>query len=342
LESWSDWANYSIENGEPPVLPAEDPLGITAWLFEEDLPLLWWGPKLGTGWNKACFYAKYNDGLSPKPLVLEWDETDEPTGTRARGRNGDEIMEKAIKSVVQEMEHKDKWTPDNPSNPGAFGTEVHKRVSSRLKGEAQFYVDVYVDNATHEVRAIGALPPNGAANTTQIDALFLKEGKTLQVGSILAADDVVDLYEIKASASGIVERDQEDRLKNLLGKGREIKRVRTHRRYMAGIGWEPVRRYQGAVKILGLVGSTVAVYALVNRADYDDEFERVFRDAVKVQRRIRAKSYACLAEQQADAIELLQTRIIPYLGHFVSDKQALDIVAVGMIYHVLGSGAFDA
>jgi hypothetical protein len=80
--SWSKWAQYSIDPGEKANPPANNPFDPTTWLtwiLVDDRPLLWWGPKLGTGWNKGCFYAKYNDGVSPKPLVLEWDEGDQVT-----------------------------------------------------------------------------------------------------------------------------------------------------------------------------------------------------------------------------------------------------------------------
>ena len=79
-ESWSSWAQYTIADGEKANPPAFDPFDFETWLpalFVTDRPLLWWGPKIGLGWNKACFYAKYNDGISPEPLVLEWDEGDQ-------------------------------------------------------------------------------------------------------------------------------------------------------------------------------------------------------------------------------------------------------------------------
>lgn len=113
--------------------------------------------------------------------------------------------------------------PDLPAgaprnNPGAYGTLIHQKVGEALQGEARWYSSVWIDTRTKQVLAIGT-PPTGVDFTfvKEADLAYMKQGRTLTIGQIFKADDVVDLFEIKASASGLPDDAQRQFYRDLMG-----------------------------------------------------------------------------------------------------------------------------
>jgi len=204
-----------------------------------------------------------------------------------RGGSGDDLIARLVTEASQEMEA-EKWVPSNPADPGAFGKEVHRRVSDRLRGNAGYLTDIVVDDDTRQVKSIGKGP--GGKGTTQVDVVCMQKGKTLRVGQVFNPADVSDLYEIKASVEGNLKPDQRKRLKGLMGQ-RDIKVARTPRRWTATAGWGPVKKYVAAIRVLEIAGLATTAYAIINYSDYNDEFDRLCVEVGNLKRKIAAGSY---------------------------------------------------
>jgi hypothetical protein len=166
-----------------------------------------------------------------------------------------------IVDVIKQMDGT--WRPSNPDNPGEFGNVVHQRVGERLKGRAGWAVDVYVRDRTNEIVSIGT-PPDDRTNTTQIDALKLKPGYTLEGKKFLDYTQIDDLYDVKTTASGIPDREQAERLKSVLngwqsGGQRSIKVGMVERRWVASAGWVDNVRYKNAIGLVRMIGLAAGV-----------------------------------------------------------------------------------
>lgn len=204
----------------------------------------------------------------------------------------DAELARIIGDVVKDMEGA--WTPSNPLDDGAFGKEVHRRVSEVLQGRAGWAVDVYVENGTNLIKSIGGPPSGGTTNTTQVDVLKLKSGYTPQVDDVLDHTKIDDLYDVKTTASGIPDAGQAGRLKRVLNGGvdggaRDIRIGMVERRWVKASGWVNNARYDkgiGLLRMLGLAAGVVqsaeTAHAMWAFQDDDPELQALLADAQKV------------------------------------------------------------
>lgn len=231
----------------------------------------------------------------------------DPTGLAA---SPDATMIDAVEQVMHEMEHgKPPWGPSNLADTGEFGDEVHKRVSGKLRGKPGWYTDVYVDNATGEVLSIGNRPSGRSIkDTTQVDALYMKNGKTLKPGVILDASNLQDVYDIKNTLRGKLAGDQLDRLKKLVSRGsptpRYVKAVHPKRRWTPSLGWHDNPRFTKYIKLFSLLGPAFAIRAMIRSAEHEDELERI-DELSRDLKGLEDVDQACLI--RAEVLEVLKT-----------------------------------
>ena len=149
-----------------------------------------------------------------------------------------------VKLVIEEVEAmvRIEWEPGNPSDSGAFGKEVHRRVVNRLRGKSGWMINVVVENDTNRILKIDGvgdrLPQQGY---TQVDILRTEKGilggyYSPNVGDVIDHNRLEDLYDIKTTMSGGFTPNQKDRLKSVLNgwgnpQNRKIKTVKPHKRW---------------------------------------------------------------------------------------------------------------
>ncbi|BAM02675.1 hypothetical protein PSMK_05160 [Phycisphaera mikurensis NBRC 102666] len=228
--------------------------------------------------------------------------------------------------------------PGNSPNPGAFGNEVHRRVSERLQGRPGWLVDVVVDEQTNRVVKIGGGP--GGSGTTQVDLIKLRSGVSPEVGDVLAKEDIKGVYDIKSSASGNVPRAQRLKLKvvsqggaaaNQGGAG-EVKVTRTRYRWTAGGGWTENLKVARSLKVMSAFGLTTTASAFVHADELDAELLDVvaaFEEAKRVD-----------LTQRPGVLAIATGKFANYLSHFdpSGNVQALSLAA---FLQVLSSDAFE-
>jgi len=216
--------------------------------------------------------------------------------------------------------------PPGDTNPGAFGLEVHRRISAKLQGRDGWIIDVYVDDATNRIVSIGKPPAAGPTGTTQIDAAGLEDGIRPKVGDIWQQNKA-EIYEIKASASGrLVSGEQKVRLQ-ALSRDSSIRCVRAPEVLKDG-KWTVIARVQQVVRVLGMVGLAASAWSLIHHSKYDDEF-----DALK-EKLARAASRTNDDDRFAEGTDLIiMTK--NYLSHFVPSETALNLITLAAMYRLM-------
>jgi hypothetical protein len=235
-----------------------------------------------------------------------------------------------IIDVIKQMDGT--WRPSNPDNPGEFGDVVHQRVGERLKGRAGWAVDVYVRNATNEIVSIGK-PPGDRTGTTQIDALKLKPGYTLEGKTVLDYTQIDDLYDVKTTASGIPDPKQAERLKSVLngwqpGGQRSIKVGMVERRWVASAGWVDNARGKNAIGLVRMIGLAAGVaqtsqtaHAMWSFKDDDPEFQSLLNAA----QRVKQNSYQQNSPSHEQRAYFIRWEVMPFLRKRFGDSAQLNV-----------------
>jgi regulation of enolase protein 1 (concanavalin A-like superfamily) len=237
------------------------------------------------------------------------------------GPAGYRVVADLIDQSVKEMEaNPSSWTA---TNDGSFGTEVHKRVSSKLQNKSGWLVDVYVENGTNRILSIGN-SPGSTTGTTQIDVLHLKSGYKPKVGQILDSSKIENLFEIKTSISGKIASDQKARLKAVMGGGKIVV-AKSPKRWTMASGWEPNKRFGAGFKLLSLVGVGSAVYAILNYDDEDEELDALIAEAKQI------NGISDPDWKKASTIVWMGS-VRNWLSQFFPDSTVVDLAIVGVIY----------
>jgi len=166
-------------------------------------------------------------------------------------------MRRAIETVVDDLISSN-W---KPNDRGHFGREVHNRIKQILQGPRWVH-DVYV-GPDGEILSIGG-PPKGAipGGSVQIDTLYLNPGCQLQVGERFDPNKIADLYEIKTSLEGDIDRHQLERLVAIMG-GRDIKIVRSPYAWDWKLGgWKENPKFRLASIILKGASAAMTIQAV--------------------------------------------------------------------------------
>ncbi len=252
-----------------------------------------------------------------------------PVAEALKPTRNDEIMAKTVTKVIEEMKE-ESWQPPPPAlgknpDPGAFGKEVHRRASQILGQRDGWIADVYVDNATKKIVAIGPRPAN-IRGTTQIDIAGLDNGYRPKVGDTWVPAST-DVYEIKASVSQlkIAER-QVERLEALSKEG-NLKFVRPAEGWKNG-QWIKVPSARNVVRLLEIVGLATSAWNVINYSKYDWQLEEV-AEAIA-----NAKSATDPDDRNIARLEVIR-KTRDYLSNFTPPGVALDLVFVAAYEKIL-------
>lgn len=247
---------------------------------------------------------------------------------------GFEALAPVIKEEVDAMEAAG-WTPANPANTGAFGSEVHRRVGQRMSGQEGWLVDVYVQEQTdgsHRIVSIGAVPPGGVGGTTQIDLLHLAPDYNPQVNDIIDRTKIQNLFDIKTSLnngfSGGAGIDQLARLKAVNG-GRDIVVAKSYKRWTSGSGWHVNNKFKLGAELLGYIGVATSAWAILNYHSHDQQLDAVLEDAQRVLQRQQSGQYDNGEEgrsQRLVDLMVVNEGFSAYLSNFSPDSTITDIV----------------
>jgi hypothetical protein len=259
-----------------------------------------------------------------------------PNGTRGRNEvtepsSTEKVMVKVADEAVEQMK-KEGWTPVNPADPGEFGKEVHRRVTVRLQGKKGWLMNVYVEKGTRKILSIGSYPPGvPPQNLTEVDALALKANYRPTVGDVITSSEI-EVYDVKNGIRGRLSPTQYDALKAVAGKG-PVRVVRPKWVYKNG-AFAVASQHARIFKLLSVLGLAWSAYAVINYAEYDDQWERV------VEQVNRAKNEAD-PDQKCLEVAVAVQEVNLYLSNFVPDGTMLKIATVMQIYRILGDWPID-
>lgn len=241
----------------------------------------------------------------------------------------------AIDKAVKEMEAQG-WNGGAPGDSGAFGKEVHARVSAKLTAESPRWMsNVFVDNNTKVIVSIGQPPPGGVAGTTEIDLIYLKNGEPrFNVGDLWNHNRVEDLVDIKTSVGGKIGQQQLGRLKSLMNNREVVVTKGTPRRWTPAQGWHVNTKFQTFFRLLALFGAATSAWNIINVDTYDDE-----RDAIIAKLEfIRNRDYDHIAGGDSEKITHVQevtVMLSAYMSHFAPDDTIVKIITVKRIYELI-------
>ncbi|MCA9311708.1 MAG: hypothetical protein KDA21_10915 [Phycisphaerales bacterium] len=241
----------------------------------------------------------------------------------------DRVIARIVDKVVEDM-RKTKWRPTNPANPGEFGSNVHLRTSLQLAGKKRWYTDVYVDNETRVIRAIGARPAN-ITGTTQIDAVYVVErGHELKVGSTYDPSKC-RVYDIKTGViydGAFRKSEQYARLAELTHDGKP-RYPRSKYIYRPGgfVRNPRIVTFGRALAVVGAAGIAIkgatTVHALVQSADDDDSLLRVSRAYAAVERARSQGGNLLMFQAQTAVLETVE-----YLNRFMPPEAELGTLVI--------------
>jgi len=161
------------------------------------------------------------------------------------------VMFKLLDGVTDQLEADtaNAWRQDPPYKPndtGAFGTEVHKRISANLQGRPQWVTNVWVlKESPHTVMNIGSQtsPPGVVSDDVfEIDAVKLKKSTTPNqfpppvVGATFPKNSVEQAFEIKTSANGEIDAKHTGYYNKVVGSGK-WKGMNPKRRFTPQMTW---------------------------------------------------------------------------------------------------------
>jgi hypothetical protein len=237
-----------------------------------------------------------------------------------------------VEDVVAGMEQPPQWNGGAPGDAGAFGKEVHRRVSQQLQGKQEWLTDVYVNNTTKEIVSIGNTPPGGVDGTTQIDVLRMKQGQTMQKGQVFDPNKVDDLFDVKTSISGTLSDQQKGRLRGLMG-GRDIMVVGTKRRWTAASGWHDNKKLKNAATVWKAYGIATTAYAIIHSDSFDEELEALVARAKFIKERPYEQKGGDVAKFN-DMVDW-QNRAANYVKRFTPEEDIINLMQIGAIYQLL-------
>ncbi|HWB08752.1 MAG TPA: hypothetical protein VG826_05995 [Pirellulales bacterium] len=237
----------------------------------------------------------------------------------------DAKLAEAVKQVTEQME-KEGWTPEvggyKPSDGGAYGKEVEKRVAALMEGGEEFTFEVYVDKKTNKVLSIGE-PPDGVPSRdyTQVDVVRSKV--KVEVGTTLGTVNVEEVYDIKTAASGdVMSADQRHRLSAVkFGvdapdlDARKIKVVTPPRHYSPVHGWQDHPRFgESGIKLLQFIGPATAVYLMLTA---DDVSAHELKDLIH--------GYAEVKNDPAQLTGWVLIDLKPFLERYIADGNLVKV-----------------
>ena len=233
----------------------------------------------------------------------------------------------AIETIAKQMKDSN-WTPTDPIDDGAFGKEVHRRVKELFANKPEWVADIYVENGTNKIVA------SSGVGRTQVDLLRVKPGYRPQVGEILDVSKVEDLYDVKTSLKGSMTAIQRDNLKSVINgwsgaNNRSIKLARSSISYAQGTGWRDNLRVSNLIKIIGLLGLAKCAYNAIESDAYADELDALVREAARIKR------ITDPTQRATDTAIWINTKLKPYLSHFVPSDDALNIGLQGATYKAI-------
>lgn len=222
-----------------------------------------------------------------------------------------------------------------PNDDGAFGKEVHKRVSRGLT-ESGWMTDVWVLRSENRIVGVGGTQPSGYASTqlTQVDIIRLKEGYRPQIGDALDPSRIDDVIEIKTSLSTSLTQGQLERLQDVVD-GRDIRKGVPVRRWTRVRGWHDHQRGINIRKTFRFVGGAAvagltSAYTIFHYAEHEQQFVSEIEPLIDNFR--REQDHAFRAQYAAEIIDKMGS----YLGRFMVDDTVIDLLKLATIYRILG------
>jgi Ca2+-binding RTX toxin-like protein len=235
--------------------------------------------------------------------------------------------------IIKTIEGMEGTWPTQPVDDGAFGREVHARVSSTFRDQDGWLVDVWVSNS--DFRTI--VDP-GTANSTQVDFLKVEPGYSVETDDILDTTKVHDLYDIKTGLNGTMTADQRDRLKKVLNGGtigtRQIKVAMAPQRWTNSGGWKANKNYGNGFRLLSLIGFGAAGYATAHAMFTFDEFDPDFIALVDEAKRIQKMNDP--QNKRIFTAAWLETHVKPFLSKFSPDSAPIDFGVKAVQYQIIG------
>ncbi|HVT87422.1 MAG TPA: hypothetical protein VHD56_01105 [Tepidisphaeraceae bacterium] len=298
------------------------------------------GVESGTNASWSVPYQKIN--LSNETTQLSYNPM-WPFSSGPKIKSPGEAVERLGKSVqdkVQEM-HSQSWTPTIPTDDGAFGKEVHTRVSAQLTAEDSHWVsDVYVRRSDNHIISIGAPPPGGVTGTTQVDLIYLKQGQQLQVGQVWDREQYSLMAEVKTSIGGKIDPDQLGRLKALNGGEDIFVTEGTEVMYKRSGGWQINTKWKQIGRFLSLVGAAKTAWNIMHADSYDAEMDAIITKANYIQKRPYVPGPIGETEKVGDLVQL-QSMFGDYLSHFVPSDTAVNAMKLFSLNKIISEMGTD-
>lgn len=167
------------------------------------------------------------------------------------------------------------WTPDNPADPGAYGKEVHRRVTSHFAGNQRVRSGMLVDMETRQIVTLEGYNGAGHGTTVQCDLVVMKSGYNPQQGDILDPDrcSVVD---VKTSVDGDIRPQQRERLRRVWSR-QKIYYVNPQHRWTASASWHINSKWKVAFGVASIFGVANAAWVILQPDQYNSKFEDIER-----------------------------------------------------------------
>lgn len=289
-------------------------------------------PGASTSWNVPYQIVAVGNGSVQLSYNPSWPF---PSGPKVKSADAAvERLGKSIKDVVERMKAED-WAPKNPLDDGAFGKEVHARVSAQLAAEDPRWVaDIYVRRTDKQILSIGVPPPGGVAGTAQVDLVYLKEGQQLQVGQIWDHNKYNLLAEIKTSIGGKISAGQKEVLKALNNGQRIFVTEGAPVMWKRQGGWQTNSKWRRVGRLLAILGAASAVWNIMHADDYDDELDAILAKADDIRSTPYHEHAGGEQEKVGDILEF-QTMYANYLAHFTPDDTPIQIMQLLSAYDLI-------
>ncbi|MHB9036840.1 MAG: hypothetical protein ACYC64_09240 [Armatimonadota bacterium] len=282
--------------------------------------------------QQVSLFGSWKPGISPYRKfwsIRSWLKPKKP-------KDPMQLLALLVNHICDEMVQQG-WRSPNLADNGAFGKEVHKRVSAYLKREKGWYSNIIVRKSNLTVRDFdwsAAFHPNG---TVEVDVVYCKNGYAPQINQKMDPDKII-LFEVKSSVKGDLTINQKEWLPKIASGSLES----------TGDVWCATSKYtcnsngtiiprpaggkvQLVCRALEIIGIGASAWAILHNEAYDDELQEMANTINQVK----------LYKQQHDYVQMRAEAMIAvmkmkqYLSHYVPDDQALNVVTVGTIYKII-------
>lgn len=180
----------------------------------------------------------------------------------------------SLDQITLDMKNQN-WVPNNPADDGAFGKEVHNRLSAQYAGNSRVRGGMLIDMNTREILVLEGYNGAGTSTAVQVDVVVFDDGYSPEQGDILDPSKA-EAIDAKTNNRGRIRSTQRSRLRSVFDNDK-IRVLNAKHKWTASNSWHVNPRWKSAAGVATVLGAGVTVWVILQPDQYDARFDDIRR-----------------------------------------------------------------